>query len=123
MSTTSRTWPSTSGGRRVDQPHTRRRPPYQLADAGAAEAEFSRRFPGFDPDGAFAALRRREYGRLDADGQVYLDYTGASLHAVSQIDAHAALLRAGVLGNPHSDSPTSLAATELVQRTRRRVCE
>ena len=75
-------------------------------------------FPEFDPSGSFAALRRREYGRLDADDQLYLDYTGGGLHAASQIDAHAELLRSSVLGNPHSNNPTSLAATALVERTR-----
>jgi selenocysteine lyase/cysteine desulfurase len=88
-----------------------------------AEADFIARFPGFDPDGTFAALRRTEYGRLDATGQVYLDYTGGGLHAASQIDAHAELMRSRVLGNPHSNNPTSLASTALVQQARRRVLE
>ena len=56
---------------------------------GAIDAElaFAARFPEFDPDGSFSALRRREYGRLDANDQVYLDYTGGGLHATSQVDA------------------------------------
>ena len=62
-------------------------------------------------------------GRLDEIGQVYLDYTGGGLHAASQIDAHAELMRSRVLGNPHSNSPASLAATELVDRARRVVQE
>src|SRR5215831_18408086 len=89
----------------------------------AAERAFAARFPEFDPDGRFAALRRQEYGRLDAEDQVYLDYTGGGLHAASQIDAHLELLRTAVLGNPHSNNPTSLAATALVERTRDQVCE
>jgi selenocysteine lyase/cysteine desulfurase len=88
-----------------------------------AETAFAAKYPDFDPDGTFAILRRSEYGRLDDAGQVYLDYTGGGLHAASQIDAHADLLRATVLGNPHSNNPTSRASTELVERTRRRVCE
>ena len=55
--------------------------------------------------------------------QVYLDYTGGGLHAASQIDAHAELLRTTVLGNPHSNNPTSLATTALVERARRPVLE
>jgi len=89
----------------------------------AAERAFTARFPEFDPDGRFAALRRQEYGRLDAGDQVYLDYTGGGLHAASQIDAHVELLRTAVLGNPHSNNPTSLAATALVERTRDQVCD
>ena len=88
------------------------------ADLAAAEAAFSARFPEFDPHGAFAELRRTEYWRLDATGHVYLDYTGGGIHAQRQIDAHADLLRHLVLGNPHSNNPSSLASTALVQRTR-----
>ncbi len=83
-----------------------------------AEADFSRRYPGFDPVGALAELRRREYARLDEGAQIYLDYTGGGLHAASQIDAHAELMQARVLGNPHSNSPASLASTELMQHAR-----
>ena len=54
---------------------------------------------------------------------MYLDYTGGGLHAASQIDAHAELLRTTVLGNPHSNNPTSLATTALVEQARRRVRE
>lgn len=96
---------------------------YAPSGLPAAEAEFLRRFPGFDPDGSAAELRRTEYGRLDADDQVYLDYTGGGLHSVAQIDAHAEMLRTRVLGNPHSNNPTSLAMTELVEGTRRVVGE
>ncbi len=59
----------------------------------------------------------------DRGGQVYLDYTGGGLHAASQIEAHAELMRGRVLGNPHSNSPASLASTELVERARRVVRE
>jgi selenocysteine lyase/cysteine desulfurase len=98
-------------------------PAYEAARVKEAEADFLRRFPEFDPDGSFAALRRDEYGRLDDCGQVYLDYTGGGVYAASQISAHAALLRGRVLGNPHSNSPSSAAATALVERCRRVVRE
>ena len=94
--------------------------PMRLAEA---EADFSRRYPEFDPDGALAELRRLEYARLDEGGQIYLDYTGGGLHAASQIEAHAELMRARVLGNPHSNSPASLASTGFVERARRVVLE
>lgn len=96
---------------------------FEPAGLPAAEAEFRRRYPRFDPDGSLAELRRTEYGRLDDDDQVYLDYTGGGLHAASQIDEHAELLRTRVLGNPHSNNPTSLAMTELVEGARRTVEE
>ena len=63
-------------------------------------------------------LRATEYGRLDATGNVYLDYTGGSLYAESQLDEHVRMLREGVYGNPHSANPTSSAATAMVERAR-----
>ena len=41
-------------------------------------------------------LRAAEYGRLDATGDVYLDYTGGSLYAESQVEEHLRMLRDGV---------------------------
>ncbi|MCB0966462.1 MAG: aminotransferase class V-fold PLP-dependent enzyme [Ilumatobacter sp.] len=90
---------------------------------GDAAGSFASHHPEFDPDGAHARMRASDYGRLDDEDQVYLDYTGGGLHAASQIDAHAELLRTRVLGNPHSANPTSLAMTELVEGARRYVGE
>ncbi len=73
--------------------------------------------PGYDAT-AIDDLRSREFARLDDLGHVYLDYTGGGLYASSQITSHHELLAAGVFGNPHSQNPTSLAATELVERAR-----
>jgi selenocysteine lyase/cysteine desulfurase len=69
----------------------------------------------------FAALRAREFGRLDDGGHAYLDYTGSALYPDRLVAAHATALRGSVLGNPHSESPTSLASTALVNETRTRV--
>jgi selenocysteine lyase/cysteine desulfurase len=98
-------------------------PSLAVSGLPAAEREFLASHPRFDPSGTFPELRRREYGRLDEQGHVYLDYTGGGLHAASQIDAHACLLRERVLGNPHSNSPASRDSTGLVQRARRAVLE
>jgi selenocysteine lyase/cysteine desulfurase len=68
-------------------------------------------------------LRAEDYGRLDAQGHVYLDYTGGALYADSQIRAHHDLLAREVLGNPHSASLSSSATTALVERARRAVLE
>jgi len=76
--------------------------------------------PGWD-GAAVAALRAREYARLDARDQVYLDYTGGGLYADSQLRQHQELLRDGVFGNPHSGSPTSRASTRLADAARRAV--
>ena len=76
--------------------------------------------PDWDGD-AVEALRAREYARLDELDQVYLDYTGGSLYAESQLREHADMLRAGVFGNPHSTSPASDASTRLAESARRAV--
>jgi selenocysteine lyase/cysteine desulfurase len=69
----------------------------------------------------FDALRDREFSRLDAQHHAYLDYTGSALYGDSQLRAHQALLRDGLFGNPHSDSATSRASTEVIESARRTV--
>jgi molybdenum cofactor sulfurtransferase len=86
-----------------------------------AFADFLTRFPRYASTERLDALRATEYARLDQTHQVYLDYTGASLHAESQLRDHLSLLSRRVLGNPHSGSPASGATTTLVERTRRSV--
>ncbi len=72
-----------------------------------AYADFVRKYPEYDKTHDLDELRQREYARLDALGQVYLDYTGGGLYAESQIQAHQQLLGGNVFGNPHSSNPTS----------------
>lgn len=69
----------------------------------------------------FDALRAEEFSRLDESGHVYLDYTGSGLYGASQLRQQFAFLEGHVLGNPHSESPASAAATAIVEETRRRV--
>lgn len=71
----------------------------------------------------FTELRRREYGRLDGEKQVYLDYTGGNVHPESLLREHFTLLRKSVLGNPHSVNPTSHHASILTEEARRAVLE
>lgn len=66
-------------------------------------------------------LRATEYGYLDRDGHIYLDYTGAGLPSDSQLKAHADRVTSGCFGNPHSDNPTSAASTLLVAEARNAV--
>lgn len=74
--------------------------------------------PPADERDRFADLRSREFARLDAAGQVYLDFTGAALYARSQVEAQTSLLLGPLLGNPHSGSPASAAATERIEAAR-----
>lgn len=87
----------------------------------SAYDEFLTAWPDYAGTAALDALRAAEYRRLDEQRHVYLDYTGGSLHADSQIRAHLALLGGRVLGNPHSASPTSSEMTGLVEAARRAV--
>ena len=70
-------------------------------------------------DAWFAALRAREFARLDRSGEAYLDYTGSALYADSQVQVHLEFLAESVLGNPHSQSVASLRSTEVIEDARR----
>ena len=85
--------------------------------------QFLDRHPEYAATTDLDALRASEYGRLDAQGVVYLDYTGGGLHAHSQVREHADLLGQAVFGNPHSASPSSTAMTQAVERARAKVLD
>jgi molybdenum cofactor sulfurtransferase len=85
------------------------------------EEAFLARYPDYARTFPLDALRAEEYERLDRLGQVYLDYTGGGLYANRQIAQHMQWLRNGVYGNPHSCSPSSLAAAEHADAARAHV--
>ena len=76
------------------------------------------------PDGSaaqddyFADLRAREFSRIDEGNHAYLDYTGSGLYTESLVRDYAEYLTKTVLGNPHSENPSSLAATTKVVEAR-----
>jgi selenocysteine lyase/cysteine desulfurase len=80
--------------------------------------QFLQSHPDYAATGALDALRAAQYSRLDAQDQVYLDYTGGGLHATSQVLEHAQMLSDQVLGNPHSASPSSMEMTRRVEQAR-----
>ena len=94
--------------------------PERFGPAGlaGAEATFLEATPSFRETAVLDDLRATEYGRLDAHGDVYLDYTGGSLYAASQLEEHLRMLSETVYGNPHSVNPTSSASTVLVEQAR-----
>lgn len=65
-----------------------------------------------------AAVRDAEFGYLDEQGLCYLDYTGAALPARSQLDAQQDIIRARVLGNPHSLHRASRRSTDAIEEAR-----
>ncbi len=100
-----------------------RTPAYDPDGYARALAAFEESSPDFAATRALDDLRAREYGRLDRTGHIYLDYTGGGLYADSQVREHVQMLSANVYGNPHSNNPTSLASTDLVDRARAAVFE
>src|SRR3954466_3302694 len=85
------------------------------------EKPFLAAWPEYEATRSLDALRAAELARLDRLGHVYLDYTGGGLYGEAQVKRPAEMLLGGVFGNPHSSNPSSLAATELLERCRRRV--
>lgn len=79
---------------------------------------FLAEFPQFFDTKVLDELRKLEYSTLDNHHHIYLDYTGAGLYAIKQIQQHHELLNSNVFGNPHSSNPTSLAMTKIVESTR-----
>lgn len=92
--------------------------PYAPENKQSAYESFLTAYPGYENTRLLDEWRATEYGRLDAQQQVYLDYTGGGLYGISQLEKHFDMLRTCVLGNPHSANPTSQAMTELVEDTR-----
>jgi len=84
---------------------------------------FLEQWPGYRRTASLDELRARDYARLDALGEVYLDYTGAGLYGASQVQEHVGLLESHVFGNPHSRNPASAQMSEWVERGRRDVLE
>ncbi len=91
----------------------------QPLDSQSAAYDASlRAYPTYSETAVLDELRKTDYGRLDTQQQIYLDYTGGGLYGESQLKKQFELLQNNVLGNPHSANPTSLAMTELVEDAR-----
>ena len=89
----------------------------------AALSDFQRRYPAYAGTAVLDDMRARDYARLDATGQVYLDYTGGGLYADSQLARHRDLLAGAVFGNPHSQNLPSRHMTALVEATRAQILQ
>ncbi len=85
--------------------------------------QFLKTYPSYASTHALDALRASQYARLDAQEQVYLDFTGGGLHAASQVQEHVRMLNEEVLGNPHSVNPSSTRMTRRVEEARAAVLD
>jgi selenocysteine lyase/cysteine desulfurase len=108
-------------GSRYHWPRAVKAPRNRAAGGTAMYEAFLEAYPEYAATKKLDALRGSEYSRLDAQGHVYLDYTGGGLYAECQIRDHLALMGGQVYGNPHSKNLTSLAMGELVEMTRSEV--
>ena len=90
----------------------------ELEEMPVALAAFMQAYPSYRETAVLDEWRDTEYGRLDAQGHIYLDYTGGGLYGASQLQQHMMMLQNNVLGNPHSANPTSLAMTDMVEAAR-----
>ena len=71
----------------------------------------------------FDRLRKKEYGRLDKSGHVYLDYTGGHLYPQSLVNIHCKFLQKEVYGNPHSMNPASSLSEKFENEARTKVLD
>ncbi|XP_021738431.1 molybdenum cofactor sulfurase-like isoform X5 [Chenopodium quinoa] len=76
------------------------------------------------PDGpkTIDEIRATEFKRLDTD-TVYLDHAGATLYSELQMEAIFKDLTSNVYGNPHSQSDSSLATSEIIKECRQQVLD
>ena len=97
--------------------------PGEQTAMATALRDFEQRYPAYTRTTVLDDLRARDYARLDATGQIYLDYTGGCLYGESQLARHRDLLAGAVFGNPHSQNIPSREATAQVEATRAQVLD
>ncbi|KAL8720580.1 MAG: hypothetical protein Q9225_002569 [Loekoesia sp. 1 TL-2023] len=64
-------------------------------------------------------IRRKEYPLLNKT--TYLDHAGTTIYPRSLMSEFSELMKANLLGNPHSESPSSSLATHYVETARHRM--
>uniref|UniRef100_A0A7C9AY39 Aminotransferase class V domain-containing protein n=1 Tax=Opuntia streptacantha TaxID=393608 RepID=A0A7C9AY39_OPUST len=67
-------------------------------------------------------IRATEFKRLAHDA-VYLDHAGATLYSELQMEAVFKDLTSNVYGNPHSQSDSSMATSEVIRECRQQVLD
>ncbi|PVF98824.1 PLP-dependent transferase [Serendipita vermifera] len=108
----------------VDGPEKKKPLPHPHGIAprySSAEKAFLKQYPTYASTSSLDKLRSSEFKRLKSSNIVYADYMGGCLYPESLVKRHVARLTEGVLGNTHSDSPTSKASEEYVIQARKAV--
>lgn len=98
-------------------------PFFQKRQTLDAYTEFQWDFPAYKSTFSLDELRKSDFGRLDAQNHVYLDFTGGQLYGESQVRKHQEFLCSQILGNPHSINPSSALAEKHIEATRTKVLE
>ncbi|KAI9441769.1 PLP-dependent transferase [Lactarius indigo] len=88
-----------------------------VSEYDAAYARFLNDYPQYASSWHVDALRRSEYSRLGPD-ETYVDYMGGAIYPTSLISVHAEFLQGAVLGNTHSESPSSKLSAALAATAR-----
>ncbi len=84
---------------------------------------FRKRFQDYESTSLIDELRARDFGRLDRQNHTYLDFTGGQLYPESLVDWHNRFLKAHILGNPHSQNPSSALSGSFIASTRRKILD
>jgi molybdenum cofactor sulfurtransferase len=82
----------------------------------SSSREFEEQNPGYNANPALASLRATEFRRLESSKTTYVDYMGGGLYPQSLVSNHHQVLKKGVFGNTHSDSPTCVVYTLSINR-------
>ncbi|KAF9678625.1 hypothetical protein SADUNF_Sadunf07G0054000 [Salix dunnii] len=68
-------------------------------------------------------IRATEFNRLDQKGIVYLDHAGATLYSELQMEAIFKDFSSNIYANPHSQSDSSSATSDIIREVRQQVLD
>ncbi|KAG8804633.1 hypothetical protein FRC17_005928, partial [Serendipita sp. 399] len=79
---------------------------------------FLRDYPQYADTCTLDRLRKKEFSRVDKAREVYVDYMGGCLWPKSLVTNHANILKSGIFGNTHSDSPCAARSDRQIYLAR-----
>ncbi|KAG8871284.1 hypothetical protein FRC20_010727 [Serendipita sp. 405] len=84
---------------------------------------FLRQYPRYKDTECLDRLRKSEFSRLEKANEVYVDYMGGCLWPKSLVTGHADILKSGLFGNTHSDSPCATRSDKQISLARTAVLD
>ncbi len=85
--------------------------------------DFLKEYPEYGKTKKLDNLRKQDFSRLDEQKHVYLDFTGGHLYPESLVEWHGCFLKSSILGNPHSQNPSSSLSEKYITYARNKVLE